>query len=377
MADHLSYSAGILASPDVPACEGSRPNSEIGCSIASTRTINKGDHVDNTAPVEHEPLLDPSSSRHTIYPIQHDKAWRFYKQAVASFWVVEEIDMVADKRQFESLKESEQHFIKMVLAFFAGSDGIVLENLGNRFMREVQVPEVVAFYTFQMAIEGIHAETYSLMIDALVSDPTEKRHLFNAIDTIPCIARKAEWATKWIQSETANFATRLVAFACVEGIMFSGAFASIFWLKKRGLMPGLGFSNELISRDEGLHRDFACHLYTDLLLNKLAQDQVEAIVCEAVDLEKAFVCDALPVNLIGMNNQQMSEYIEFVADHLLVSLGHTRVYNTSNPFPFMEQISMEGKQNFFEGRVSSYSKSNVMAALTNNETRTFTTDADF
>ena len=343
---------------------------------------NEDAEVRHDPPSEHgggecEPLLDPRNARYTTYPIKHDTAWKFYKQAVASFWVVEEIDMSADRRQFEALKEDERHFIKMILAFFAGSDGIVLENLGTRFLREVQIPEVKAFYTFQAAIEQIHAETYSLMIDALVSDADEKARLFDAIDNFPCIARKAEWAQKWIASEDACFATRLLAFACVEGVFFSGAFASIFWLKKRGLMPGLGFSNELISRDEGLHRDFACHLYADMLTTKLDQARVEEIVREAVELEHAFLCDALPVNLIGMNCQAMSEYIEFVADHLMVSLGHSKIFGVANPFPFMEKISLESKQNMFEGRVSAYAKCNVMASLDNRETHTFTTDADF
>ena len=324
-----------------------------------------------------EPILKESAERFTMFPIRYDTAWKMYKQAAASFWVVEEIDTAEDKRHFDSLKDDEKHFIKMILAFFAGSDGIVLENLGARFMNEIQVPEIRAFYGFQIAIENIHSETYSLMIDVLVDDNDEKKQLFNAIETIPCIAKKANWAAKWIQDSSASFATRLVAFACVEGIFFSGSFAAIFWLKKRGLMPGLGFSNELISRDEALHRDFACHIYTDLLQNKLSEDDVHAIVREAVELECEFVCESLPVNLIGMNSAHMSQYIEFVADHLLLSLNHSKLYNTANPFPFMDAIGMDSKSNFFERRVSAYSKCNVMESLTNKQSRTFTTDADF
>jgi ribonucleotide reductase beta subunit family protein with ferritin-like domain len=349
----------------------------LNTATASPRETSDGGTACAEATPEHEPLLSKASARYTMYPIEHDTAWRFYKQAVASFWVVEEIDLAEDKRQFEKLKEDEQHFIKMVLAFFAGSDGIVLENLGTRFMREVQVPEVKAFYGFQVAIENIHAETYSLMIDTLISDPQEKSRLFRAIETIPCIARKAEWAEKWIQHESASFAMRLVAFACVEGIFFSGAFAAIFWLKKRGLMPGLGFSNELISRDEGLHTDYACYLYNDMLKHKLDQSTIEGIIREAVHLECEFVCDALPVALIGMNCTEMTRYIQFVADRLLLSLGHEKVYKTANPFSFMEQISLEGKSNFFEKRNSSYAKSNVMASLNDKMSKTFTMDVDF
>lgn len=326
---------------------------------------------------EVEPILVPSNDRFTMFPIKYDTAWKFYKQAVASFWTVEEIDCVQDVKDFKTLKDEEKHFIKMVLAFFAGSDGIVLENLGTRFMNDVQIPELRAFYGFQIASETIHSETYSLMIDVLVDDTKEKERLFKAIDTIPCVGKKAEWASKWISAENADFATRLIAFACVEGIFFSGSFASIFWLKKRGLMPGLGFANSLISRDEALHRDFACHVYRDLLLNKLDQESVAQIVKAAVDVEREFVCESLPVNLIGMNSDHMSQYIEFVADHLLVTLGHSKIYNTSNPFPFMEMISMDAKENFFERRVSNYSKCNVMESLSNNMARTFALDVDF
>lgn len=312
-----------------------------------------------------------------MFPIRYDTAWRFYKKAVASSWIVEEVDMTEDKHHFQKLSANEQHFIKMVLAFFAGSDGIVIENLGVRFMNEIQVPEIRAFYAFQISIETIHSETYSLMIDVLVDNPEEKAHLFKAVDTVPSIAKKAQWASKWIEDERADFATRLVAFACVEGIFFSGSFAAIFWLKKRGLLPGLSFANELISRDEGLHCQFACHLYTDLLVNKLNQTRIEQIVTEAVNLEIEFLCESLPVSLIGMNAAQMIEYIQFVADHLVLSLGHDRVYHSKNPFPFMEQISLEGKANFFEKRNGSYIRSNVMTSLTDRMPRVFSMEEDF
>lgn len=324
-----------------------------------------------------ETILDPSNDRFTVFPIRYDEAWKMYKQSVASFWVPEEICLEDDMRQFPSLKDDEQHFIKHVLAFFAGADGIVIENLAARFLNEVQLPELRAFYAFQLGMEQIHGETYSLLIDALVKDANEKSRLFHAIDEIPCIKKKAEWACSWIGDEKSTFATRLVAFAIVEGIFFSGAFCAIFWLKKRGLMPGLGTANEFISRDEGLHTQFACHVYRDLLQNKLSQDEVSKIVCEAVDIETEFICDALPCALIGMNSDSMTQYIQFVADWLLVNLGHDKVYQTKNPFAFMEQIGMDKKSNMFETRISSYAKSNVMESLNENANRTFTTEADF
>jgi len=282
-----------------------------------------------------------------------------YKKAEASFWTAEEIDMRQDIQDWESLNEDERHFIKMVLAFFAASDGIVLENLASRFMDEVQIPEARCFYGFQMAMENIHSETYSLLIDTYIKEKPEKTRLFNAIETIPCIKEKADWALKYIESND-SFAKRLVGFAAVEGIFFSGSFCSIFWLKKRSKMPGLTFSNELISRDEGLHCDFACLLYSKLN-NKLTQVELARMIREAVDIEKGFVCDSLPVNLIGMNATMMSQYIEFVADRLIDALGHEMIYKVQNPFEWMEIISLQGKTNFFDKRVGEYQKAKVMA----------------
>jgi len=297
-----------------------------------------------------------------------------YKKAEASFWTAEEVDLGQDKNDWENkLNKDEKHFITHVLAFFAASDGIVMENLASRFMCEVQLPEARSFYGFQIAIANIHSEMYSLLIDTYIKDEKEKDKLFNAIETIDAVKEKAQWALKWITLED-SFATRLIAFACVEGIFFSGSFCSIFWLKKRGLLPGLTFSNELISRDEGLHCDFACLLYSTLEYTKLPQKKVHKIVDEAVQIEKRFVCEALPVDLIGMNSKLMSEYIEFVADRLIVSLGYEKLYNAKNPFSFMEMISLEGKTNFFEKRVGEYSKANVG---TSKEDKVFTLDADF
>ena len=307
-----------------------------------------------------EPLLRENPDRFTMFPLTYQSIWEFYKKAEASFWTAEEVDLSADTKHWEGLTDDERHFIKHVLAFFAGSDGIVLENLGVRFMSEVQVPEARAFYGFQIAIENIHSEMYSLLIDCYVKDTAEKTRLFRAIDTIPAVKKKADWALRWI-GDDASFAERLVAFAAVEGIFFSGSFCSIFWLKKRGLMPGLTFSNELISRDEGLHCDFACHLYS-LLARKLSQERIHEIVAEAVEIEKEFVTESLPCSLIGMNADLMKQYIEFVADRLLVALEYDRVYRASNPFEFMELISLQGKTNFFERRVGEYQKAGECAA---------------
>ena len=292
----------------------------------------------------------------TLFPIKSSEQhlYKMYKQSVASFWTPEEIQFSKDGEDWAKLSPDEKHFIKHVLAFFAGSDGIVQENLASRFQREVDSQVVKLFYSFQNAMEGIHAETYSLLIDTYVKDKTEQDHLFRAIDTIPCIKKKADWAVKWIESQS-NFATRLVAFACVEGIFFSGAFCSIYWLKKRGLMPGLTFSNELISRDEGLHTLFAVALY-HTLPEKLDTDTIVSILKEAVTIEKEFIVDALPCSLIGMNSRMMTEYIEFVADRLAVQLGCPKMYKTANPFDFMDLISLEGKTNFFEKKVSEYSR---------------------
>jgi ribonucleoside-diphosphate reductase subunit M2 len=322
-----------------------------------------------------EPLLDHNPERFCAFPIKWNSIWEMYKKAEASFWTAEEVDLSTDYKDWDSLKSGEKHFISHILAFFASSDGIVLENLAVRFMKEIQVPEARSFYGFQIAIENIHSELYSLLIDNYIKDPVEKNNLFRAIDTIPVIKKKADWALKWINSER-SFAERLIAFACIEGIFFSGSFCAIFWLKKRNLMPGLTFSNELISRDEGLHRDFACLIYS-LLNNKLPDSVILEIVTEAVEIEREFVCDALPVSLIGMNKLLMSEYISFVADHLLVSLGLPKWYSTPNPFEWMELISLQGKTNFFEKRVGEYQKAGVMASLTNTEDHVFKMDDDF
>ncbi len=320
-----------------------------------------------------EPILEENKSRFVLFPIQHDDIWSFYKKAEASFWTAEEIDLSPDQIDWETkLNDDERHFIKHVLAFFAASDGIVNENLAENFLSEVQYTEAKFFYGNQVAMENIHSETYSLLIDTYIKDSAEKNHLFNAIETLDCVKRKADWALRWI--DKGSFAERLVAFAAVEGIFFSGSFCSIFWLKKRGLMPGLSFSNELISRDEGLHCDFACLLYNNHLVNKLSKDQVREIIMDAVEIEKEFVTDAIPVKLIGMNSELMQQYIEFVADRLLVELGNERVYNTSNPFDFMEMISIQGKTNFFEKRVGEYQKAGVLAGK---ENQTFSLDEEF
>ncbi|GMH40360.1 hypothetical protein BSKO_08264 [Bryopsis sp. KO-2023] len=325
---------------------------------------------------EEEPLLKENPDRFCMFPIRYQEVWEMYKKAEASFWTAEEVDLGGDMKHWESLSKDEKHFIKHVLAFFAASDGIVIENLAVRFLKEVQIPEARAFYGFQMAIENIHSEMYSLLLEAYVKNTAERQQLFHAIETIPCVKSKADWALKWIGSD-AKFSERLVAYAAVEGIFFSGSFCSIYWLKKRGLMPGLTFSNELISRDEGLHCDFACLLYK-LLQNKLPEQVVTSIICEAVSIEKDFVCDALPVDLIGMNAKLMRNYIDFVADRLLVALGCPKVYNTPNPFDWMELISLPGKTNFFEKRVGEYQKSGVMASLNKeNQSKTFSLDMDF
>lgn len=320
-----------------------------------------------------EPILEANENRFVLFPIQHDDIWQFYKKAEASFWTAEEIDLGPDQIDWENkLNDNERHFIKHVLAFFAASDGIVNENLAENFLSEVQYTEAKFFYGFQIAIENIHSETYSLLIDTYIKDTGEKNHLFNAMDTLDCVKKKAQWALRWI--EKGSFAERLVAFAAVEGIFFSGSFCSIFWLKKRGLMPGLSFSNELISRDEGLHCDFACLLYNKHLVHKLPKEQVKEIITDAVEIEKEFVTDALPVKLIGMNSDLMSQYIEFVADRLLVELGNEKVYNVTNPFDFMDMISIQGKTNFFEKRVAEYQKAGVMG---NKEDQSFSLDEDF
>lgn len=304
-----------------------------------------------------EPLLTEDVNRYVMFPIKDQDIWEMYKKQVDCFWRAEEIDLSKDLKSWESLDDNERYFIKMILAFFAASDGIVLENLGVRFMSDVQLSEARAFYGFQIAMENIHSEVYSLLIDTYVKDHTEKNELFNALDNFPCIKKKGDWARKWINDNRSSFATRLVAFACVEGIFFSGAFCSIYWLKKRGIMPGLTFSNELISRDEALHTEFAVLLYTKLN-KKLPKKKIYEIIEEAVAIEKEFICEALPCRLISMNSVLMGQYIEFCADRLLLQLGYDKLYNVTCPFDFMEQISIEGKTNFFEKRVGEYALAN-------------------
>ena len=303
-----------------------------------------------------EPLLTENENRYVMFPIVDADIWKMYKKQMDCFWRAEEIDLSKDIKHWVTLNDNEQHFIKHILAFFAASDGIVLENLGQRFMNEVQLAEARAAYGFQIMMENVHSETYSLLIDTLVKEEREKTKLFEAINNFPCIKKKADWSIKWINDKRSSFATRLIAFACVEGIFFSGAFCSIYWLKKRGLMPGLTFSNELISRDEGMHTDFAVLLFSKLE-KKPKRAKILEIVKDAVVIEKEFICEALPCKLIGMNSKLMSQYIEFVADRLLVQLGYNKHYKTSNPFDFMEMISLEGKTNFFEKRVGDYSLS--------------------
>ncbi len=318
-----------------------------------------------------EILLQENKERFVLLPIKYAQVWEMYKKHEASFWTAEEIDLSQDLKDWESMNEGEQHFIKHVLAFFAASDGIVNENLAVNFMSEVQIPEARCFYGFQIMMENIHSETYALLIDTYIKDPVEKNKLFHAIETVPCVTQKAEWALRWISN--GSFAERLVAFAAVEGIFFSGSFCSIFWLKKRGLMPGLSFSNELISRDEGLHCEFACLLYS-MLQHKLSEEQVHGIIKDAVSIEKEFIGDALPVRLIGMNADLMKQYIEFVADRWVSALGYSKIYNSTNPFDFMEMISLQGKTNFFEKRVGDYQKAGV---ITNKADEVFSTDEDF
>jgi len=302
-----------------------------------------------------EPILTPNPNRYVIFPIKHDDIWQAYKTSEHLFWTAEEIDLSQDLTDWNTkLNDDERHYLKMVLAFFAASDGIVNQNLAQNFVNEVQYPEAMFYYGFQIMMENIHSETYSLLIDTYIKDSEERDRLFNAIQQIPSIMKKAKWAIKWIDSD--NFVERLVAFAAVEGIFFSGSFCSIFWLKKRGLMPGLAFSNELISRDEGMHCKFATLLYNNHIVNKLSESRIKEIICEAVEIEKEFVSESLPVSLIGMNAKLMKEYIEFVADFWLVELGCSKHYNTPNPFDFMDMLSLQGKTNFFEKRVGEYKK---------------------
>lgn len=317
-------------------------------------------------------LLEENKDRFVLFPIKQHEIWNMYKKAEQSFWVAEEVDLSPDIMDWEKkLNDNERHFIKHVLAFFAASDGIVNENLATNFMNEVQLPEARCFYGFQIMMENIHSEMYSLLIDTFIKDESEKSNLFRAMETVPCVKKKAEWALRWITK--GSFAERLVAFAAVEGIFFSGSFCSIFWLKKRGLMPGLSTSNEFISRDEGMHCDFACLLY-GMLSNKLSKEQIYEVITDAVRCEHEFVTDALPVSLIGMNAKSMCQYIEFTADRLVEMLGYPKIYNSPNPFDFMEMISLQGKTNFFEKRVSEYKKASVGKAA---ETKEFKTNEDF
>jgi ribonucleoside-diphosphate reductase subunit M2 len=312
-----------------------------------------------------------------MFPIHYHEIWEMYKKHEASFWTAEEIDLSQDNKDWDKLSDAEKHFLKHVLAFFAASDGIVLENLAGRFSTEIQLPEARAFYGFQMAMENIHSETYSLLIEQYIRDPVEKDAIFDAITTMPAVQQKAAWAVQWMNGEN-SFAERIVAFAAVEGVLFSGSFCAIYWLKKRGLLPGLTFSNELISRDEGLHAEFACMIY-NMLENRLPEDIVHTIIRGAVAAERHFICEALSCDLIGMNSELMTRYIEFVADRLLTALGHSKIFNSSNPFDWMELISLQGKTNFFEKRVGEYQKSGVMASVSGGqeEAKGFALDVDF
>ncbi|XP_050797055.1 ribonucleoside-diphosphate reductase subunit M2 B isoform X3 [Gopherus flavomarginatus] len=354
------------------------PRSASGCDCEETleNVHRKGfssDAIENDFKPNEEPLLRKNPRRFVIFPLQYPDIWNMYKKAQASFWTAEEVDLSKDFPHWNKLKSEEKYFISHVLAFFAASDGIVNENLVARFSQEVQIPEARCFYGFQILIENVHSEMYSLLIDTYIKNPKKREFLFNAIETMPCVKKKADWALKWIADRDSTFGERVVAFAAVEGIFFSGSFAAIFWLKKRGLMPGLTFSNELISRDEGLHCDFACLIF-HYLVNKPSEERVKEIIVNAVEIEQEFLTEALPVGLIGMNCTLMKRYIEFVADRLLTELGFSKVFQAENPFDFMENISLEGKTNFFEKRVSEYQRFAVMAETTDN---VFTLDADF
>jgi ribonucleotide reductase beta subunit family protein with ferritin-like domain len=364
---HAAMKAVTLISP--------APDAVVAEAIGGSGPMQMTDQkkLELSGSLKPEPLLVPNPSRFVLFPIEDNEVWQMYKSAEASFWTAEELDLVHDLKDWEKLSSDERHFVSHVLAFFAASDGIVNENLAMNFSNEVQLPEARCFYGFQIAIENIHSEVYSLLIDTLVKDNTEKSKLFNAIETVPCVTKKASWALRWFDEKVASFAERLVAFAAVEGIFFSGSFCAIFWLKKRGMMPGLCFSNELISRDEGLHTDFACLLYGKLV-NKLPQERVVAIIGDAVKIEKEFITSALPVELIGMNSGLMCQYIEFVADRLLLTLGCDKQYGASNPFDWMDMISLQGKTNFFEKRVGEYSKSGVGVEKSD---QLFTLEADF
>jgi ribonucleoside-diphosphate reductase beta chain len=349
--------AAAAAAAELPALTLDVSGVPLG---APTRAVSRGKaaaqpSVTITVP---EPLLTDNDDRFVIFPLKHHDLWAKYKQHMAVFWTPEEIDLSRDMKDWEKLNDNERHFIKHILGFFAGSDGIVMENLATRFSREVQWPEARFFYACQNLLEAVHSETYSLLIDTYIHDPKEKADILHAIDTIPAVKKKAEWALQWIDSADADFPTRLLAFAAVEGIFFSGAFCAIFWLKQRGVMPGLTLSNEFIARDEGIHTDFACLLYGKIL-NKLPKEKAHKVIREAVKIEKHFITKALPCELIGMNAELMKQYIEFVADRLCLQLGYPKIYRATNPFDFMERISLENKDNFFEKRVSTYAKAAV------------------
>jgi ribonucleoside-diphosphate reductase beta chain len=365
----LRASLPVSVPPELPALDVKEKDPGVKTEKKEVEVAHDIKHV-MTAP---EPMLSPTEDRFVIFPIKHADLWAKYKQHMSVFWTAEEIDLSKDMTHWEKLSDNERHFIKNILGFFAGSDGIVMENLASRFMREVQYPEAKFFYSCQNLLEAIHSETYSLLIDTYITDATEKEHILNAIQTIPCVQKKAKWALDWIDNDNASFATRLLAFAAVEGIFFSGAFCAIFWLKQRGLMPGLTLSNEFIARDEGIHCEFACLLYSKLV-NKLTKQQAHKIIREAVKIEKQFITKSLPCELIGMNAKLMSQYIEFVADRLLIQLGYPKAYSATNPFPFMERISLENKDNFFEKRVSTYAKA---AVGKDKAEMVFSTEAEF
>ena len=339
------------SSPVLKSRKGSAVDGELAA-------LNLSEPASTAPALLPEPMLRENKDRFVLFPIQHTDLWKKYKDHCAVIWFAEEVDLSKDMKDWEKLTADERHFIKHIIGFFAGSDGIVMENLATRFTREVQWPEAKFFYAVQNQMEAIHSETYSLLIDTYITDPKEKHELLHAIDTIPCVKKKADWALKWIDSKEADFSTRLLGFAAVEGIFFSGAFCAIFWLKQRGIMPGLTLSNEFIARDEGLHTDFACTLYGKLV-NRLTKQQAHKIIREAVKIEKQFITKSLPCELIGMNAKLMSQYIEFVADRLVQQLGYPKIYSATNPFDFMERISLENKDNFFEKRVSTYAKAGV------------------
>jgi len=362
-----------MAPTDVAIAGGYSAHTEVAIATRAPVTRVSKEYIELE---KSDPLLRENPSRFVMFPIQYPQVWEMYKKHEASFWTAEEIDLSQDNKDWDTLSTNEQHFITHVLAFFAASDGIVLENLSGSFSVEVQIPEARAFYGFQIAMENIHSETYSLLIEQYIKDPAEKDKVFDAIHTMPAVKEKADWAIQWMNQEN-SFAERIVAFAAVEGVLFSGSFCAIYWLKKRGLMPGLTFSNELISRDEGLHAEFACLLY-GMLENKLPEDVVHDLIRGAVAVEKKFICEALSCDLIGMNSELMTRYIEFVADRLLCALGHSKIFNASNPFDWMELISLQGKTNFFEKRVGEYQKAGVMSGTTGQEeSKGFALDVDF